>query len=102
MHGPGELPVQPLPLGHRWHRHVDRAKADGHGDHQRRRRRPRAVFADLDRQRREVAGDAGKQRYLGFGDGAAARRPLAAKRKVVEGKRLQIGPSIARMANWVR
>src|SRR5207237_8988446 len=62
------------------------------------RRGTPAVTRRLDRQRRQVAGDAGKQCYLGFGDGAAARRPLAAEGKVVERKRLQIGPSIAREA----
>ena len=61
---------------------------------ERRGRRTRAVFARLDRQRGQVTGDAGKQRYLGFGDGAAARCPLAAEGKVVERKRLQIAPSI--------
>jgi len=46
--------------------------------------------ACLDRQRREVAGHAGEQRYLGIGDGAAAGRPLAAEGKVVKRERLQI------------
>jgi hypothetical protein len=41
-------------------------------------------LASLDRQRREVAGHAGEKRYLGFGDGATAGRPLAAKGKVVK------------------
>jgi hypothetical protein len=86
----GELPVQPLPLGDRGHGRVDRTEADGHRHDERRWRGPGTVLAGLDRQRREVAGDAGEQGYLGFGDGAAARRPLAAKGKVVERKRLQI------------
>ena len=89
-----ELPVQPLPLGDRRDRRIDGAEADGHGHDERRGRRTRAVFARLDRQRGQVTGDAGKQRYLGFGDGAAARCPLAAEGKVVERKRLQIAPSI--------
>jgi hypothetical protein len=52
------------------------------------------VARRIDGQRREVAGNAGKQGYLGFGDGAAAGSPFAAQRKLIERKRLQIGPSI--------
>jgi hypothetical protein len=85
-----EFPVQPLPLGDQRHRHVDRTESDGHRHDQRGRSWAGSVLAGFDRQRRQVAGDPGKQGYLGIGDGAAARRPLAAKGKIVERKRLQI------------
>ena len=89
-----ELPVQPFPCGDRWHGHVNRTQPDRHREHERGWRWAPAVSGGLDRERRQVAGDAGEDCYLGFGDRAAARRPLAAKRKIVERKRLQIGPSI--------
>jgi hypothetical protein len=47
-------------------------------------------------ERREVARYSGEKRNVCVRDGAPARRPLAAKGKVVERERLQIGPSIAR------
>jgi hypothetical protein len=74
-----ELPVQPLPFSDGRHWHVDRSEPDGQRHHQRRRRRAVTTCGSFDRQRREVARDAGEDGYLGFGDGAAARRPLAAK-----------------------
>ncbi len=59
-----------------------------------------AVARRLDRQWRQITGNTGKQRDLGIRDGAAARRPFAAKRKVVERKRLQNLAEYRTNSNW--
>ena len=52
--------------------------------------RPRRPQPSLREPPDHRAGDAGEQRYLCFGDGAAAGRPLAAEGEVVKSERLQI------------
>jgi hypothetical protein len=90
VHRARKLPVQPLPLGDRWDRHVHRTQSHRDGDDQRGRGGTGSVCGRLDGQWRQVAGNAGEKGYLGVGDGPAACSPLAAEGKVVEGKRLQI------------
>jgi hypothetical protein len=91
-----ELPVEPLPLGDRGHRHVHGSKADSHRDEERGRGDAAIAMGGIDRERGEVAGYGGEKRDLRFGDGAPPGRPLAAEGEVVERDRLQVGPSIAR------
>jgi hypothetical protein len=91
MHCARELPVQPLPCGHRGNRHIHRTETDCHRHHQRRRGDPAGTARGVDGEGREIARDGGEQRDLRFGDGAATGSPLAAKGKVVERDRLQVG-----------
>src|SRR4029077_18522983 len=89
--GRAHFQVEPLPLGHRRHGHVHRAEPDCHRYEEGRWGDSAAATRGVDRERREIAGDTGKQRDLCFGDGAPAGGPLAAEGKVVERDRLQVG-----------
>jgi hypothetical protein len=64
MNGAGKLPVEPFPLLDRRHGHVDRAQANRDGDQERGGRRAGVAWGGFDRKRREIAGQAGKQRDL--------------------------------------
>jgi hypothetical protein len=74
----GELPVEPLPLLHGRHRHVDRAEPDRHCHEQGRRRHTGMSGGGFDREGREIARDPGEKRDLRFGNSATAGGPFAA------------------------
>ncbi len=95
-HRPRKLPVDPLPLRDRRHRHVHAAEPNRGRDEQRGRGEAAAGVPGVDGKRGEVACHSGEERDLRFRDGAPPRRPLAAEGKVVERDRLQVGASIAR------
>ena len=100
LHGPGEFPVQPFPLGNRGHRHVHGPQADCHGDQQGGWRKSSPGVGDVDRQGGEVAGNGGKERDFSFRDGPPSRGPLATEGQVVERDRFQVGSEYIGIRIW--